>query len=449
VKTKYTTVALFFLALELMSTCCQSREPTQALFPILVEGKWGAIDSQGSVVISPRFVHLRDFNGVYAVVALTNAPNDFGLIDHSGKVVLPFEYRLIDRPYEGLARVHRETAKGYKWGYVSKDGAVKIPAVYDRAGVFSEGFAAVGVGKNYHYIDGDGENAFPDQRFDFASEFHEGLAAVRVGREWFYINREGRSSVAGPFRAAGRFSCGLAPVQNAEEKWAYVAADGDYVTDFQYTFARSFRNGLGVVCVGNRWGAVDTSGHTVVAISLDEVGVPGEGLLPGAVGGKWGYFGADGSVVIPPRFERAWYLRDGLACVEEGGKKGFIARSGEYVVVPQFDNCISYFREGIAQVEIGTGATRRIAYVNMQGEWVFLVSRQVFQKLGGISRGEAPDPPALTLRIARKKDGRKGRDIAVGLECDCRIGAHHKKLSGVHRNPSDARWRRQSGSHRG
>jgi len=82
-----------------------------------------------------------------------------------------------------------------KNGFVDSAGHLVIPMIYNSAGNFSEGMAAVSKksgGRNffYGYIDRSGKEVIPFS-FESADEFSEGLAAVKLNGKWGFIDKEG------------------------------------------------------------------------------------------------------------------------------------------------------------------------------------------------------------------------------------------------------------------
>ena len=63
---------------------------------------------------------------------------------------------------------------------------------FDEAADFSEGLAAVKVGKKYGFIDETGKEIVPCN-FDFADSFDkEGKALVKIKDRFFYIDKTGK-----------------------------------------------------------------------------------------------------------------------------------------------------------------------------------------------------------------------------------------------------------------
>src|SRR5690349_3203464 len=86
------------------------------------------------------------------------------------------KYDRIDACNCGLALVE----KAGKFGYVSEQGKLIVPLIYDEALAFSEDKAAVSVGGKWGFVDKTG-NEFVKPQYTEVYSFHEGLAVVRKG----------------------------------------------------------------------------------------------------------------------------------------------------------------------------------------------------------------------------------------------------------------------------
>jgi hypothetical protein len=94
--------------------------------PSIEGGKWGYVDRDGKVAITPRF----DFAGKFT---------------------------------EGLAPVNVGGIGVGKWGYVDNTGKAVIAPAFDEASEFLEGLARVKTGGKVGYIDRTGKFVWPLQ----------------------------------------------------------------------------------------------------------------------------------------------------------------------------------------------------------------------------------------------------------------------------------------------
>ena len=110
-----------------------------------------------------------------------------GIVDESGKVVIPFEYWDIRSFSEGLAAVQRR-----KWGFIDKTGKVVIPFEYWEVKSFSEGLAAVNRG-SWGFIDKTGKEVIPFEYWA-VGDFSEGYAVVQRNK-WGVIDKNGKKVI--------------------------------------------------------------------------------------------------------------------------------------------------------------------------------------------------------------------------------------------------------------
>jgi hypothetical protein len=134
---------------------------SEGLAPVRINGLWGYIDREGEWKIAPRFDNACSFSEGYAGVSLNGYG---GFINKEGDMVFervcgafgPSSYLYFK---EGRALILESpegepvTGKRVKYGYFINDGR-RIPAIYDAAFDFSEGFAAVFIDGRQRVIDG-------------------------------------------------------------------------------------------------------------------------------------------------------------------------------------------------------------------------------------------------------------------------------------------------------
>ena len=106
------------------------------------ERRMGYIDRQGEWVIPPQF----DFTSAFVNgLATVEVADEKGLIDKAGRYVVPLQaFRKLDDPYEGRIAFAKPGELG---GYMDERGRVVINPAYRLTNSFSEGLAAVALGK--------------------------------------------------------------------------------------------------------------------------------------------------------------------------------------------------------------------------------------------------------------------------------------------------------------
>jgi hypothetical protein len=192
----------------------------------------------------------------------------------------------------------------------------------------------------------------------------------RVG----FIDRRGRLVIEPRFASSSDlFWNGLLLVRDDSGKCGYIGTDGELVIPIRYANAHDFQDGLAFVQIGNKWGAIDSSGRVVVPARFDDSPRGGgfsQGLAPVKLDGKFGYIDRKGDWVIQPRFDYARNFSEGLAAVGIGNKWGYIDLRGELVGGQVRFESAGPFREGVAAVYLFTAeGYLRAGYLQKDGEF--------------------------------------------------------------------------------
>jgi hypothetical protein len=154
-------------------------------------------------------------------------------------------------------------------------------------------------------------------QFNWVSDFSEGLAAVMVGKKYGFIDETGRIVIQPLYRDAGDFSEGLARVKMG----------GATVYPYGITLTKGS---------DNKWQFIDKSGNIVFKIKADEVGDFSEGLATARIikSNRYllcGYLDRQGQWAIAPQFERCERFSHGTAKVILTGQSRWIDKQGKVV----------------------------------------------------------------------------------------------------------------------
>lgn len=290
--------------------------------------------------------------------------------------------------YNDIATIRNK--KG-KWLFITQQGDTLLPNEYEKATVFSEGYAWV-------IKDGDMPGAINDKGDILISlrdirevrVFHESRAAFSINKKknilWGFYDKNGNEIIKPQYRNVSNFRLGLAAVQENENgKWGYINLMGEVVIPCQYISAQPFNdNGLAIVQDENRflsidrkgniihkhqhdeiipdgtilkvrndklWGWSDCKGEIIVPIQFEETRPFGtSALAPVLINGKWAYINREGAVSIKRQFTDAYPFIDGRAAVKTGTMWGMIDEKGFYMVNPQYDNLSNdYLQQALGQ----------------------------------------------------------------------------------------------------
>ena len=102
---------------------------------------YGLIDSQGHVILAPRYDKIGPITGNYDIPVQQNGK--WGLVDRSGTVVLKTRYEGI-RPLQGRDLIASVKVNG-KWGLINEPDIMVVAPKYDMIRNLNSGYFLVGV----------------------------------------------------------------------------------------------------------------------------------------------------------------------------------------------------------------------------------------------------------------------------------------------------------------
>jgi len=293
------------------------------ILPVLAAGpgKWGYINSSGTMVIAPRFDYATTFS-------------------------------------DGRAQV--KTADGI--GFIDTSGALVIPARYGQVMPFKHGVASVRLfgGKEWLLINTRGEQ-LGSRGFEDILFFSDGLAAFRDNGKTGYVDTTGSIVIQPTLSWGGPFFNGRAPI-TLVQGYAFIDKSGAIAIKGPFQEANPFSGGYSLVKVNGMRGIIDTTGKWVIPPKYRALGPYSEGRASVQINRRWGYFDESGSLVIPAKYEFAATFKFGRTTVTLSGKTGLIDRDGKMVLSPVYDSlemlspkCLRSVKGGITHYITITG----------------------------------------------------------------------------------------------
>jgi hypothetical protein len=265
--------------------------------------QWGYIGEDGKYIITPMFKYATIFSEDLAWGVLEgSAP---AAINNKGEILFKLESALTVNIFKDGLAAYSEVSEDGKilWGFVGKEGLVKI-----------------------------------NPQFSLTGNFSNGKCAVRNEQgKWGYINKEGKIIINYQFDDAREFVNGRAPVSSGD-KMGVIDENGKYIINPQFKDL-SIDGDLLLINQGGKYGWADNDGKIFINPQFNNA-FPFNRNEYAAIqsGDKWGYIDKEGKIAINPQFEFALPFTGSLAMVASGEKIGFIDNDGKFFINPQFDD---------------------------------------------------------------------------------------------------------------
>ena len=252
------------------------------------------IDTLGNPIVEGYYDNVQGFSSGWAPVSLNQ---NWGLIDHSGNIVLPIIYEYLISPTDGLfmagdangtalfdrrmvpltdfiyypaGRIQERrvmvTREG-RYGFLDPTGREVIPCIYDEVGIFRMGRTMVRLGNHYGIIDTTGRLVLPIEYEErtmkgFKYMYYDSLALVEKDGRLGFVDLEGKLVIPFYFEEAFQFSEGLAAVRH-DGLWGYIDTHGDIFMPFVFDLASPYENGRAEVIYNGEARYVNRKGKCV------------------------------------------------------------------------------------------------------------------------------------------------------------------------------------------
>ena len=331
----------------------------QKLFPILLKEKWGYMNQEGKVVITPKYDIAMEFNEGHAVVALGNMPC---LININEKRIIDTGlYEFISTYSEGSCAV-RNFKK--RWSYVNNAGKtiLKLDSIIYEANSFHNGLARVSrqvdditqkfgfdisrLSYRFAYLKTDGKLACEFIYRD-AEDFENNIARVKENTLTYLINNKFEKKCT-ELTEIGKFNDGLAVIID-NGKFGYINTNGEITIPPQFDYASMFYNGFAEVEILGKSCFINSKGEKQFEPKFEEIRPYGEGFAGFKQLGKYGFINANGDFMMQPYYDDVAYFVNGLCPVRKGQNWGAINKEGKLILKLEFDY-VGPFEDGVAEV---------------------------------------------------------------------------------------------------
>ena len=327
------------------------------------DGLFGFRRADGTEITPNMFKYVDRFHNGYCRVYIDEG--QCGLIDRTGREVVPCIYNGMEYPSEGRIVIFRDSHVGY----CDMLGHEVITPIYIQGASFSNGCAAVQLDNGLcAFIDTLGNLLF-GRTFDNARPFHHRFAAVRENGLWGMIDRDGNIALTLSNASITENTDGLFLAGSVGHMALYDSRMRP-LTDFIYSGSLGQSEGLLSVVRNGQYGFVDTTGREVVPCIYDETGLFNEGRALVRKGDRYGIVDTAGHIILPIEYDNSRRIKgflytyyDGRALVEKDGHVSFVDLYGQPIMPFVLDDAY-HFSNGLAAVK-KDGAW---GYINTSGE---------------------------------------------------------------------------------
>ena len=333
--------------------------------------KRGIIDTTGKVIVPMKYDEIEPFmDGVARVEIFGDYPTHYGYIDEQGNEVLPVIYTDADDWFYRSMRFSDLIVVGIdqKYGCFDKKGKKILPLEYGSIGNYSSGLATIYQDGKMGCINKEGKIVIPII-YERVSDFGIETTTVQKDGKWGIINKAGEVVLPIIYEAEIRFSGELA-ITKLNGKFGAITKTGTVLIPFQFESLAYFREGLAHAILNGKHGFINEKGETVIPFEYDWAGNFNEGFVIAKKDNLWGHLNKEGKVTTPFEYEQTGDFNRGLSNVKKNGKSGRINTTGKIVLTCKYDGINGSFSDGRMIVSINFPEGRKKGFVDEAGNEV-------------------------------------------------------------------------------
>ncbi|MEN0047106.1 MAG: WG repeat-containing protein [Bacteroidota bacterium] len=337
----------------------------QKLLPIKQHQKWGLIDLQGNVKLSPKYDAISTFDEYgFASIQINNY---VGLLNEQGReVLLPIydDISVIGKGYfavlqnnrwqlinarkqvifeeyedvvlwegEGIAFSRQE-----KWGFAKFDGAVVVKANYEA------------VQPQQNFIITQKEDLYGLHTIEgrkiigtVASELQAINKQVYLYKKeelWGAVDYKGKQLLAPEYESYEIIDANAVQLKQGANTILLSADNGQIIKGYFYERFLPFSSQYWLVQQKQQFGLIDRNGMMVLTPRFDEVRPFNADFFRVQKGGLWGIVDQKGKEVVPLHYDYIAPLNGATSLVKKDGQYGIIDRKAQFGVPIEYNRIV-------------------------------------------------------------------------------------------------------------
>jgi len=229
-----------------------------------LDKKMGFISFDGVFLSKPEYMLMtKSADDLLFFASLETCPADktpemnglckkVGLVNLKNRKIVKTDYEIPNYMGNGPYIVE----KNGKYGVMDNTGKLVVPVEFKEVQECGDGLCGVVMEETTIFFDFEGKKQLTVNAV--CKSFSDGLAPCKAagkvgeasGKAWGFIDKTGKFVLPPTWERAGRFSSGLAPVAlvkgtTGKALWGYIDRNGKEAVPFRYASATEFQNGMG------------------------------------------------------------------------------------------------------------------------------------------------------------------------------------------------------------
>lgn len=236
-----------------------------------------------------------------------------------------------------------------KYGFVNKSDEWVVPATYDDADKFKEGYAKIYTDKKEGLINEKGNVVIAPQ-FDDIEKFKSGIAVVKDSKKYGFINTEGKILCEPKYESISDFTNDGFAKTELKNSYGIIKNDGTVIFEPRFNLIESLSGSLIHVKDNGYWGVVDKTGKIIFETKYsNKLMFNNKGLSVANLSGKFGLAKNDGTFIIEPS-QLGIFAEANIYIVNKSNAKWVVSdENGKEIskefeqFMPSFSNSKSYY----------------------------------------------------------------------------------------------------------
>lgn len=348
--------------------------------------EWRFINKNGIEVIDDSFDQYIQYNNGYIIVtkysgyACSGYSNDTepdkfseGLIQNNGNIICEIKENasiFFHKKFIHIS-INSEQYSNFNY-YVKYDGTElnnKIFSEFEYIGNTNENRGIAKLKKSHEYVVIDDDlNIIKNLGliekigeayliFDniYGCHFFGKVCPIKKNKKWGLINEDGEFVIPPKYDFIGGFtdkkewkldSYGCAPVGleiNSVLKYSAINSTFQEISEFQFDEVCLFEEGISRVRIGEKWGAINSSGKMIIPIEFNHISDCQNGFIKVGLGdyerffvGHYGFYDKNGKKVTKIVYEYLGAFNNGFCIFIKNGHYGLLNELGQEAIYPKY-----------------------------------------------------------------------------------------------------------------